>query len=478
MPLNIGTGPTLTTCYRVKNKMKNGDGMSFAEFTYPILQSWDWWHMYNTLGIRMQIGGSDQYGNITAGVDAVKYIAETHPAPDTPKKTSDPPFGLTVPLLTTSAGDKFGKSAGNAVWLDPSLTSTLDLYVKFVGTPDADVGRYLKLFTFMKLEDIDEVVKQHMESPSLRIAQHKLASEIVELVHGKDAAADAKKQHQLVFSGSFQPPVEGQEPDLAGRDALKLPQVNLNNRPKAQMKLPRKLIETASIGKIVYAAGLADSASEGHRLAMKQSVYIGGAPTPQKRPMNDGAVSFAPIKLWKPEETKQYLIGGNLLILRRGKSNIRIIEVVDDEEYTKSGNEYAGKAEFDATIRGRQINEDYHKRRELEESGQAETESPVEPLDDTEALWAEVEDVLDSEKTKLLRDAGLNPQDILKEVPESDEFDGVDPEKRLELLNQRFEAEMAERQWKIDLKNAPKPKFTGHFKKSRIYSPSSRGSRW
>jgi tyrosyl-tRNA synthetase len=97
--------------HSVKNKMKNGDGMSFAEFTYPILQSWDWWHMYNTLGIRMQIGGSDQYGNITAGVDAVKYIAETHPAPDTPKKTSDPPFGLTVPLLTTSSGSKFGKTA-------------------------------------------------------------------------------------------------------------------------------------------------------------------------------------------------------------------------------------------------------------------------------------------------------------------------------------------------------------------------------
>src|SRR3954465_2117686 len=94
----------------VKNKMQKGDGMSFAEFTYPLLQAWDWWHLYNTVGTRMQIGGSDQYGNITAGVDAVKYIAEHHPAPDTPKKTNDAPFGLTVPLLTTSAGAKFGKS--------------------------------------------------------------------------------------------------------------------------------------------------------------------------------------------------------------------------------------------------------------------------------------------------------------------------------------------------------------------------------
>lgn len=422
--------------------------------------------MYNTMGIRMQIGGSDQFGNISAGVDAVKYVAEHHPAPDTPKKTSDAPFGLTVPLLTSSTGAKFGKTAGNAIWLDSSMTSTFDLYGKFVNTADADVERYLKLFTFMKMEDIDELVKQHMEAPSRRVAQHKLASEIVELVHGRVASEDAAKQHQLVFGDKAK--VTGDMPaDLAGRDALKLPQVNLNNRPTAQMKLPRTLIETASIGKIVFAAGLADSASEGHRLAMKQAVYIGGAPTKHKIAMDEGSVSWAAIKLWKPEETKQYIIGENLLILRRGKHNIRVIEIADDEEYAQSGLEYPGKKEFEATLRGRRINEERRKAEERDALG-GELEEDTAPLEGVEGQWAEIEKILDTETVKLLRSAGLTPDDVLKERPR-DEFDGVDPPTRIEMLKRNLENELAERQRKIDLKNAPKPKFTGHVKKSKVY---------
>jgi tyrosyl-tRNA synthetase len=457
--------------------------MSFAEFTYPILQSWDWWHMYNTLGIRMQIGGADQYGNITAGIDAVKYIAENHPAPDTPKKTGDPPFGLTVPLLTTSSGAKFGKSAGNAVWLDSEMTSTFDLYGYFVRTSDADVGRYLKLFTFMKLEDIDELLKKHMESPSQRIAQHKLACEVVELVHGKEKAFHAEKQHRLIFGGAPLSLVEDGEPDLAGRNALNLPQVNLNNRPKAQMTLPRSLIETGSIGKIVFAAGLAESASHGHRLAMEQSVYIGGSPTTQKMPMNDGSLTFAPIKLWKPEETKEYLIGGNLLILRKGKHNIRIIEVVDDEEYKKSELEYPGMKSFEQSMNIKthqaKVQEQGLKTRESGEFGLAgtdlptellEDDNPQEPLGDDGPQWADLEDLLDANIIARLRKAGVSVRDILKDGPENDEFKGVDAETRLMLLNRRFEDELAERQRKWDEKNAPKPKFTGHFKKTRIYN--------
>ena len=115
----------------VKNKMKNGDGMSFSEFTYPLLQAWDWWHMYNTKDIQIQIGGSDQFGNIIAGVDAINYIRKSHYDPLIRQETDDPlrkPMGFTVPLLTTASGEKFGKSAGNAVWLDKDMTSTFELY--------------------------------------------------------------------------------------------------------------------------------------------------------------------------------------------------------------------------------------------------------------------------------------------------------------------------------------------------------------
>lgn len=121
----------------VRNKMEKGDGMSFSEFTYPLLQAWDWWQMYQERAVQIQIGGSDQYGNIIAGIDAVKYIIQNQDVDADGDQWLDEkgrlkeelsPMGLTVPLLTTSSGEKFGKSAGNAVWLDRKLTSAFDLY--------------------------------------------------------------------------------------------------------------------------------------------------------------------------------------------------------------------------------------------------------------------------------------------------------------------------------------------------------------
>lgn len=115
--------------------MEKGDGMSFAEFTYPLLQGYDWWYMFKRTGVRVQVGGADQYGNIIAGMDAVRYLAQNTARGYTEWLDEDgrlkdelAPIGLTVPLLTTSSGEKFGKSAGNAVWLDPSMTSSFDLY--------------------------------------------------------------------------------------------------------------------------------------------------------------------------------------------------------------------------------------------------------------------------------------------------------------------------------------------------------------
>jgi len=122
--------------------MESGDGMSFSEFCYPILQGWDWWHMYHTKGIQMQIGGSDQFGNIVSGIESVKYIAKNHPDPDVRQEGGvhelNTPYGFTVPLLTTASGAKFGKSAGNAIWLDQQMTSSFDLYgVSMLATQSA-----------------------------------------------------------------------------------------------------------------------------------------------------------------------------------------------------------------------------------------------------------------------------------------------------------------------------------------------------
>lgn len=124
--------------------MESSDGMSFSEFCYPVLQAWDWWHMFRTNDIQLQIGGADQYGNILSGVDAIKHAAKAVSLEEgTQQKKHDQlktPMGFTVPLLTTPSGEKFGKSAGNAVWLDKEQTSVFDLY----GVSNALVSNYWK----------------------------------------------------------------------------------------------------------------------------------------------------------------------------------------------------------------------------------------------------------------------------------------------------------------------------------------------
>ncbi|KAH8816376.1 hypothetical protein F5884DRAFT_896163 [Xylogone sp. PMI_703] len=329
----------------VKNKMEKGDGMSFAEFTYPLLQAWDWWHMYNTMGITMQIGGSDQFGNITAGIDAVKYICTHHPDPAIREASTATPFGFTVPLLTTSSGAKFGKSAGNAIWLNKEMTSTFDLYGFFLRTSDADVGKYLKLFTFMPIEEIDALVAEHMKDASQRKAQHRLASEFVELVHGPEEATSVAEQHRLLFRNHSAPlEISSLTSSTGEASGLDDKPVTLNNAPQISLRLPRSLIFTKSIGRIFYAAGLVSSASEGHRLASNQALYIGGPPGGKKESMMDGQLTFQRVKVWRPEETKNFLIQDKILILRRGKHNVRVVEVIDDEEYEASGETYPGMA--------------------------------------------------------------------------------------------------------------------------------------
>ena len=212
--------------------------MSFAEFTYPLLQAWDWWHMYHTKGVQIQIGGSDQFGNIIAGIDAIKYIAKNHPDPDVRQESEEEkltPFGFTVPLLTTATGQKFGKSAGNAIWLDKEMTSSFDLYQFFLRTSDADVGRYLRLFTFLPLPEIETILAAHAELPSERKAQHLLAREFVELVHGEVDAAAAEQQHRSIFRQS---PLLVAANNAAQSEDSPPAQINQTNAPTVNVTLP------------------------------------------------------------------------------------------------------------------------------------------------------------------------------------------------------------------------------------------------
>ncbi|KAI5467448.1 hypothetical protein BGZ63DRAFT_410412 [Mariannaea sp. PMI_226] len=360
---HIRIGPMLSRD-TVKRKLNEGDGMSFGEFMYPLLQGWDFWHMYNKLGIQMQIGGSDQYGNIVAGCEALKIIRESEEAPHAkmPSGWQNDPLGFTVPLLTDSSGAKFGKSAGNAVWLDEFKTSAFDLYGFFMRRTDDEIEKLLKMFTFMPLETIQKVMLEHSEDPAKRVAQHALAFEVVSLVHGSQKALEEAKQHEFRFGGKL-PTVINEPPTSSGI-------VTPNNAPRSDIKLPRSIMEK-SPAKILHAAGLASSSSEGQRLVVQQGAYIAAQPG-QTRGLVPGNLSWTPMKAWFPEETAKYLIDDRMLILRKGKHNIRIVELIDDKEWEASGQIYPGQP-FTGVVR--RLKEQLKK--EAEEKGEILTDEQV-----------------------------------------------------------------------------------------------------
>ncbi|ETS75232.1 hypothetical protein PFICI_13716 [Pestalotiopsis fici W106-1] len=338
----------------VKRRLEGtAEGMPLDEFIYPLLQGWDWWKLVEQQDVMMQIGGSDQYGNIVTGVEAVKCIRDTEPNPDFRMDDSleNTPVGFTVPLLTDSSGAKFGKSAGNAVWLDPFMTSSFDLYGYFMRRPDADVENLLKVLTFMPLESVKTVMEEHAREPAKRVAQHALAFELVALAHSEQLAKDAREQHQAMYS---------KKSGISTANALPTAQEELKQYPqdgkpasqeaainfKADMELPESLITGKSLGHVLYASGLASSVSDGVRLTKFNGAYVAGAPgqkSATNKGMTWGDLTFTPAKNWFPKDNRNFLIDGELLIVRRGKHFIRIIKVVSDEQWEKSGKKYPGE---------------------------------------------------------------------------------------------------------------------------------------
>ncbi|NCU16992.1 tyrosine--tRNA ligase [Pallidibacillus pasinlerensis] len=168
-------------------------GISFTEFSYQILQSLDFLKLYETEGVRLQVGGSDQWGNITAGLELIRKV----------KGDEAKAFGLTVPLVTKSDGTKFGKSEGNAVWLDPEKTTPYEFYQFWINTDDRDVIKYLKYFTFLSHEEILELEKATAEAPEKRLAQKALAEDVTKLVHGEEALQQAIRISEALFNGDI-----------------------------------------------------------------------------------------------------------------------------------------------------------------------------------------------------------------------------------------------------------------------------------
>jgi len=259
-------------------------GISYTEFSYMLLQAYDFLHLFRKEHCTIQVGGSDQWGNITAGIDLIRRVegAEAH--------------GLVAPLFTTAAGAKFGKTEGGAVWLDPALTSVYKFYQFWLNTDDRDTERYLKLFTFLPRAEIDALLVQLKTTPAARAAQRALARDVTERVHGLDATAKVIRASEVLFGG-FDPHAA----DDATFDVLaqELPTATVPAR------------DGVSLVDAVVQAALAKSKSEARRSIEQGGIYVN-----QQR-VKDPARSIA---------SADWLAGRNLL-LRKGKKEYGLLRL-------------------------------------------------------------------------------------------------------------------------------------------------------
>ena len=218
----INVGYMLTKDH-VRRQMESG--ISYAEFSYMLIQAIDFKHLHETRGVDLQVAGSDQWGNITTGIELIR------------KTTGDEVYALTMPLVTDAQGNKFGKSEGNALWLDKEKTSSYELYQFLLNSDDACVITYLKRLTFLSPEEIMEIEARHMEHPEQRIAQKALAREIITDLHGESEFEHAVQVSEKLFAGDFK--------SLSARDIKSgmknVPQVTLTAGPLADALVAAKV---------------------------------------------------------------------------------------------------------------------------------------------------------------------------------------------------------------------------------------------
>src|SRR5881392_1515256 len=259
-------------------------GLSYTEFSYMLLQAYDYLHLYRKERCTLQVGGSDQWGNITAGVDLIRRLenGEAH--------------GLVAPLVTTAAGAKFGKSdAGAAIYLDPALTSPYKFYQFWYNTDDRDVEGYLKLFTLLPRQDIEAQMKTHRKDPSRREAQGKLATQVTKMVHGEEAMSNATGVSAILFS-DFDPH-----------------NVKASVFDEMAKEIPTASVSANNLGLVdaLVKAGLAKSKSEARRQIEQGGVYV-----------NQQRVKDVDRKL----DPSDWVAGGNLL-LRKGKKDYGLLRL-------------------------------------------------------------------------------------------------------------------------------------------------------
>jgi tyrosyl-tRNA synthetase len=268
----------------VRSRMESG--ISYTEFSYMVIQAYDFWHLYRGEGCELQIGGSDQWGNITAGIELIG------------KREGKQAYGLVFPLITNASGSKFGKSEAGNVWLDAGKTTPYQFYQFWINTDDRDVERYLKLFTFLPLEEISAIMAEQAREPGKRPAQRLLARDVTERVHGKAAAEEAIRTSAALFAGKNRG---------AASDGPGLPE------------MPTREVSRAAFGggmpvlDLLVASGLASSKADARRGIQGRGFYL-----------NDEPIERVDLQL--ADEQLRGPPGNRFVILRKGKKNyVRVL---------------------------------------------------------------------------------------------------------------------------------------------------------
>jgi tyrosyl-tRNA synthetase len=269
----------------VASRLEAG-GISYTEFSYQVLQSFDYLELYRRYNCILQLGGSDQWGNITAGLDLIRRVE------------SGSAHALTIPLLQKTDGTKFGKTASGSVWLDPEMTSPYAFYQYWIGTDDADVERFLKTFSFKSREELESLFVELRENPGARVAHRALAEELTTLVHGEVECANAQAAAKALFGHGE---ISELDPKTLASALAQLPRTTINKGEAFPTWVD-----------LLAATGVVDSKSAARRIVKEGGAYL-----------NNEKISgedFAP--------SESDLIHGRFLLLRKGKRELAAVEVL------------------------------------------------------------------------------------------------------------------------------------------------------
>ena len=263
----------------IRRQMESG--ISYAEFSYMLIQGLDFKYLHENRGVDLQVAGSDQWGNITTGIELIR------------KTTGDEVYAFTMPLVTDSHGNKFGKSEGNAVWLDKNKTSSYELYQFLLNSEDSMVIHYLKRLTFLSREEIEEIEREHTANPHLRLAQKKLAEEILNDLHGEGAYESALRISELLFAG-------------------KIKEIPLKDLLAGLKDVPHFTAAAGPIMDVLVSAGICSSKREAREFISNGSLTLNGDPIRDVNATVDASVA----------------LGGKYLVVRRGKKKYYLGELV------------------------------------------------------------------------------------------------------------------------------------------------------